>query len=128
VTCPAGSQLNIRLQAPSCWNGLYLDTPDHKSHMAYPIAGRCPADHPIALPMIEFKMAFPVSGDMSQVRLSSGRGFSFHFDFFNAWDTATLNALVVHCIDGGLQCDGRGFDQNHPEKGAVLDQNYQLIH
>jgi hypothetical protein len=128
ATCPAGTQLNIRLQAPSCWNGLYLDTPDHKSHMAYPVNGRCPADHPVALPMIEFKMAFPVSGDLSQLRLSSGRGFSFHFDFFNDWDVATQAAMVTHCVDGGLQCDARGYDQEHPEKGAVLDQNYQLIH
>jgi len=127
-TCPAGTQLNIRLQAPSCWNGLYLDTPDHKSHMAYPVNGVCPADHPIALPMIEFKMAFPVSGDLSQLRLSSGRGFSFHYDFFNDWDVATQAAMVAHRIDGGLQCDARGYDQNQPQKGAVLDQNYQLIH
>ncbi len=128
ATCPAGSQLNIRLQSPSCWNGLYLDTPDHKSHMADPVNGVCPADHPIALPMIEFKMAFPVSGDLSQLRLSSGRGFSFHYDFFNDWDPATLAAMVTHCVNGGLQCDPRGYDQNQPAKGAVLDQNYNLIH
>ena len=128
ASCPAGSQLNIRLQSPSCWNGLYLDTPDHKSHMAYPVNGVCPADHPIALPMIEFKMAFPVSGDLSQLRLSSGRGYSFHYDFFNDWDPATLQAMVTHCVDGGLQCDPRGYDQNQPQKGAVLDANYNLIH
>jgi len=128
TSCPAGTQLNIRLQAPSCWNGLYLDTPDHKSHMAYPVNGRCPTDHPIALPMIEFKMAFPVSGDLSQLRLSSGRGYSFHFDFFNDWDPATQAAMVTHCVDGGLQCDAHGYDQNQPAKGAVLDSNYELIH
>jgi hypothetical protein len=126
TSCPAGSGINIRMQAPSCWNGLYLDTPDHKSHMAYPVNGVCPADHPIALPMIEFKMAFPVNGDMSQVHLSSGRGFSFHYDFFNAWDTATLAALVNHCVVGGLQCDDRGYDQNQPQKGAVLNDQYLL--
>jgi hypothetical protein len=126
ISCDPGSNLEIRMQAPSCWNGLYLDTPDHKSHMAYPVNGVCPADHPIALPMIEFKMAFPVSGDMSQVHLSSGRGFSFHYDFFNAWDPATLNAMVTHCINGGLQCDARGYDQSQPDKGAALNQNYEL--
>ncbi|WSS24658.1 DUF1996 domain-containing protein [Streptomyces sp. NBC_01190] len=125
-TCAAGTQLNIRYQAPSCWNGLYLDTPDHKSHMAYPINGVCPADHPVALPMIEFKMAFPVSGDMSQVHLSSGRGFSFHYDFFNAWDPATQAALVTHCVVGGLQCDARGYDETQPAKGAALNEQYQL--
>ncbi|WP_380567835.1 DUF1996 domain-containing protein [Streptacidiphilus jeojiensis] len=125
-SCPAGSELDIRYQAPSCWDGIHLDTPDHKSHMAYPINGVCPADHPVAVPMIEFKMAFPVNGDMSQVHLSSGRGFSFHYDFYNGWDTATLAAMVTHCIVGGLQCDDRGYDQNQPQKGAVLNDQYLL--
>ncbi|MFJ6198128.1 DUF1996 domain-containing protein [Micromonospora sp. NPDC092111] len=126
ASCPAGSQLNIRFQAPSCWDGRYLDTPDHKSHMAYPVIGVCPTSHPVAVPMIEFKMAFPVSGDMTTVRLASGRAYSFHYDFYNAWDAPTLAALVGHCINGGLQCDPRGFDQYKPERGAALNQNYEL--
>ncbi|NUO42905.1 MAG: DUF1996 domain-containing protein [Streptomyces sp.] len=134
ATCPdrADVQLNIRFQAPSCWDGRYLDTPDHKSHMAYPVVkpgtndNICPADHPVALPMIEFKMAFPVNGDMSKVRLASGAGHTFHYDFFNAWDSPTLKALVDHCLVGGLQCDARGYDQTHPEAGAALDEHYQL--
>ncbi|MES9555042.1 DUF1996 domain-containing protein [Streptomyces sp. NPDC007076] len=130
--CPAGTQVNIRMQAPSCWDGLYLDSPDHQSHMAYPVvkAGTndnvCPADHPVALPMIEFKMAFPVDGDMSNVRLASGRGYSFHYDFFNAWEERTLKAMVDHCIVGGLQCDPRGYDETNPERGAVLNEDYRL--
>jgi hypothetical protein len=124
--CPPGTQLNVRYQAPSCWDGLHLDSPDHKSHMAYPVNGRCPTSHPVAVPMIEFKMAFPVSGDMSRVRLSSGRGYSWHYDFFNAWDPATLAALVRHCINGGLQCNPRGYDEFHPERGAALNEQYRL--
>ncbi len=125
--CPGGGQIDVRYQAPSCWNGLYLDTPDHKSHMAYPVNGVCPADHPVALPMIEFKMAFPVNtNDLSQLHLSSGRGFSFHYDFFNAWDAPTLAAMVNHCIVGGLQCDARGYDQTQPAKGAALNAQYLL--
>lgn len=125
-------QVNIRFQAPSCWDGKNLDTPDHKSHMAYPVVNPgtnnniCPADHPVALPMIEFKMAFPVNGDLSQVRLASGASYSFHYDFFNAWDEATLDAMVGHCIVGGLQCDARGYDQTHPEAGAALNEDYEL--
>ncbi|MFJ2501359.1 DUF1996 domain-containing protein [Streptomyces sp. NPDC087539] len=130
--CPAGTRVNIRMQAPSCWDGLYLDSPDHQSHMAYPVvkAGTndnvCPTDHPVALPMIEFKMAFPVDGDMSNVRLASGRGYSFHYDFFNAWEERTLKAMVDHCIVGGLQCDPRGYDETNPERGAVLNEDYRL--
>ncbi|WP_213454446.1 DUF1996 domain-containing protein [Rhizomonospora bruguierae] len=126
ATCPAGSQLNVRFQSPSCWDGLHLDTPDHKSHLAYPVVGVCPGDHPVAVPMIEFKMAWPVSGDMSRVRLSSGRGYSFHYDVFNAWDPPTLAALTTHCVNGGLQCDPRGFDQYKPDRGAALNEQYQL--
>jgi uncharacterized protein DUF1996/F5/8 type C domain-containing protein len=126
ANCPAGSQLNIRMQAPSCWDGIHLDTPDHKSHMAYPTLGICPNSHPVAVPMIEFKMAFPVSGNMANVKLASGRGYSFHYDFYNVWDQPTLNALVSHCINGGLQCDPRGFDLYKPDRGAALNANYQL--
>jgi hypothetical protein len=124
--CPPGSELNVRFQAPSCWDGRYLDTPDHKSHMAYPVNGVCPADHPVALPMIEFKMAWPVSGDMTKLHFSSGASFSFHYDFFDAWDPATLAAMVKHCIDGGLQCDAQGYDQHQPGAGAALTAAYTL--
>ncbi|MFD3695104.1 DUF1996 domain-containing protein [Streptomyces sp. NPDC058646] len=134
ASCPSRPdvQLNIRFQAPSCWDGKYLDTPDHQSHMTYPVVkpgtndNMCPASHPVALPMVEFKMAFPVNGDMSQVRLASGRGYSFHYDFFNAWEERTLKAMVDHCIVGGLQCDPRGYDQNRPDRGAVLNTEYRL--
>ena len=126
ANCPARSQLNIRMQAPSCWDGLHLDTPDHKSHIVYPVSGVCPTSHPVAVPMIEFKMAWPVSGDMSRVRLSSGRGYSFHYDFYNVWDTSTLTALVKHCINAGRQCDSQGFDQFDPGAGAALDPQYRV--
>jgi uncharacterized protein DUF1996/F5/8 type C domain-containing protein len=126
ANCPAGTQLNVRFQAPSCWDGLHLDSPDHKAHMAYPVIGVCPNDHPVAVPMLEFKMAWPVSGDMSQLHFASGRAYSYHYDFYNAWEPAILNALVVHCINGGLQCDPRGFDQYKPDRGAALTADYQL--
>jgi hypothetical protein len=126
ASCPAGNKLIARLVAPSCWDGVHLDVPDHHSNMAYPVRGRCPADHPVALPMLQFKIPYPVSGDMSKVRLSSGKGFSFHYDFFNAWDDATQAALVKTCINGGLQCDARGYDQHHPDVPAALTKAYKL--
>jgi hypothetical protein len=65
-------------QAPSWWDGVDLDVPDHGSNMADPVYQDyrwiCPADHPVAVPMVEFKIHFKVSRDMSQVRFSSGRG------------------------------------------------------
>lgn len=132
-SCPTGEdvQINIRFQAPSCWDGKYLDTPNHQDHMAYPTAGgananNCPDTHPVAVPMVEFKMAFPVNGDLQDLKLASGAGYSFHYDFFNAWDEPTLKAMVDHCIVGGLQCDARGYDETNPDEGAALDEDYEL--
>ena len=134
-SCAAGTELNIRLQSPSCWDGVHLDSADHKSHMAYPILVNykwvCPSDHPVAVPMIEFKMAFPVSGDLSNLHLSpnggTARGYAWHYDFFNGWDPTVQAALVHHCINGGLQCNPRGFDLYKPQAGGVLDENYNLL-
>lgn len=130
--CPEGTQLNIRYQAPSCWDGMHL-TPEesahmgHGSHMAYPVAGQCPMTHPVAVPMLEFKIAWPVSGDMSDVALVSGSDQSWHYDFVNAWDPEVLRRLVEHCINGGLQCNPRGYDLYKPHRGTVLDENYELV-
>lgn len=125
--CVPGSQVNVRFQAPSCWDGVNLDSANHKSHMAYPAGGYCPSTHPVAVPMLEFKIAFPASGDLSQARLASGRGYSWHYDFFNTWDDPRiLDALVTHCINGGLQCNPRGYDLYKPHRGAALTEGFEL--
>ncbi|MFD2026763.1 DUF1996 domain-containing protein [Promicromonospora aerolata] len=124
--CAEGTQLNIRYQAPSCWDGIHL-TPEESAHMAYPVAGQCPLSHPVAVPMLEFKIAWPVSGDMSDVALVSGSDQSWHYDFVNAWDPEVLRRLVEQCINGGLQCNPRGYDQYKPHRGTVLDENYELV-
>jgi Domain of unknown function (DUF1996)/F5/8 type C domain len=131
--CPPGSHLVIRYQAPSCWDGVHLDVPNHQGNMAYPIHidGKlaCPAGHPVAVPMLEFKIAFPVSGNLSamHLHLASGPAYTWHYDFFDAWSPKVLAALVKHCINGGLQCDTHGYDQYLPQFGAVLGPNYQLL-
>ena len=59
--CPDG----MRAQAffPSCWDGQNLDSPDHKSHMAYPIGayntGLCPDSHQVNLISMFFEYIMP---------------------------------------------------------------------
>jgi hypothetical protein len=128
--CPPGSQLIVRYQAPSCWDGVNLDTPDHQSMMAYPVKGVCPASHPVALPMLEYKIVYPVSGDMSKVTLSSGPGYTWHAYFFSAWSMPTQESLVTQCVNGGGQCNALGYDQHLPGRGSVLQNlngKYYLI-
>ncbi len=115
ASCPPGSALIVHLKAPSCWDGLNLDSPDHKSHMAYPVNDACPADHPVALPMLEAKVAYKLPGGVTTgLRYSSGASYSFHFDFFSAWQPDRLAYLVKHCINEGRQCNGYGVDQHKP--------------
>lgn len=48
--CTSG--LRLELMFPSCWNGKDLDSPNHKSHVAYPNllnGGECPEEFPTRL-------------------------------------------------------------------------------
>jgi hypothetical protein len=114
-SCPSGSSLVVRLTAPSCWDGVHLDTTDHKSHMAWPVDGTCPADHPVPLPMLEIKLPYPLNnGNTGGLTYSSGASYSFHYDFMNGWDPARQTHLVSYCINGGRQCNGFGEDPKNP--------------
>jgi hypothetical protein len=114
-SCPSGSSLVVRLTAPSCWDGVHLDTTDHKSHMAWPVNGLCPADHPVPLPMLEIKLPYPLNnGNTGGLTYSSGASYSFHYDFMNGWDAARQSYLVSYCINGGRQCNGFGEDSKNP--------------
>ncbi|ALG07071.1 DUF1996 domain-containing protein [Kibdelosporangium phytohabitans] len=108
VNCPAGTQLETYLDFPQCWNGRDLDSPDHKSHMAYPVAGGCPASHPVSVPKLRFVIRYPVNGDPSTFRLSSGTGHTYHGDFFNVWPPAEMERRVRDCLNAVIKCDHNG--------------------
>ena len=115
ASCPSGTSLVVRLQAPSCWDGVHLDSADHKSYMAWPVKGVCPADHPVPLPMLEAKIPYPLaSGNTSGLTLASGPAYTFHYDFMNGWNAARQAHLVDYCIHGGRQCNGYGVDTKNP--------------
>ena len=55
---------------PTCWDGVNTDTPDHKSHVAYPISGNqdsapdggvCPSTHPVKVPQVMLETIWDVS-------------------------------------------------------------------
>ncbi|GAA0454569.1 hypothetical protein Ade02nite_03040 [Paractinoplanes deccanensis] len=109
VTCPAGTMLESYLDFPHCWDGVNLDSPDHKSHMAYPVNNACPASHPVVVPKLRQVMRYPVNGNPANFRLASGRGYTMHGDFFNAWPVDELARRVNDCIRVIVKCgtDGR---------------------
>lgn len=111
ASCPEGSSLIVRLTAPSCWDGVHLDSADHTSHTAYPVDGVCPGSHPVPLPMLQLKVPYKLpGGNTTKLAYASGPGYTFHFDFMNGWDQARLTQIIEYCVNGGRQCNGDGVD------------------
>jgi hypothetical protein len=108
VRCPSDSMLETYLDFPQCWNGTDLDAADHKSHMTTPVGGVCPASHPVTIPKMRMVLRYPVNGDPSRFRLSSGAGYTMHGDFFNAWPEDEIARRVSVCINAVYKCDHDG--------------------
>jgi hypothetical protein len=108
-TIPACSgKLSAMILFPTCWDGVNLDSPDHKSHMAYNDGG-CPATHPKIIPNIAFNIHYNVNST-SNLRLSSdnyvggSNGISAHADWMNGWDQNVLNTIVQNCLKARRDC------------------------
>lgn len=101
--CPDGSWLHLRVRFPDCWDGSRLDSPDHKSHMAYSRRGRCPSSHAVSVPSLTINTVYPTRGG-SGVTLASGGTYTAHADFFNTWDQPTLASLVARCLNADIRC------------------------
>jgi hypothetical protein len=101
--CSQYSNLQLHVNFPDCWDGEHLDSADHKSHMAYSVAGRCPRSHPVAVPALTLVYSY-VSPGPGLAMLSSGGQFSGHADFVNSWNEPALRRLVDRCLDGGEYC------------------------
>lgn len=115
--CPAGAMFGMVLVGPNCWNGKDLDSPDHRSHMAYTSYGdtgqsRCPATHPYLVPFFETASWYRSDGTVAQWKLSSDiqmgteGGVTAHADWWGAWEDSIKDRWSKNCIDEGRSCSG----------------------
>jgi hypothetical protein len=111
--CAAGSVLYQTISFPQCWDGVNLDSPDHRSHMAYPVRRGCPSTHPVSLPEITFRIVYrvPDADAPKHWRLSSDTydaslpgGYSAHGDWFNGWKKEISDAWTKHCDQASVDC------------------------
>lgn len=61
------------LTFPTCWDGVNLDSADHKSHISYPVepssdifdydGGVCPDSHPVRIPQVMYEVMWDVSDE-----------------------------------------------------------------
>ncbi|MGY0236274.1 DUF1996 domain-containing protein [Longispora urticae] len=118
LACPPGSKLETYLDFPTCWDGVRLDSPDHHDHMAWGlggVGGTCPASHPVPVPRMELLITYPVTGGglslagtRNGVNTTTAPGYTFHGDFFNAWDAVQLQRRVTNCVNAGYVCGNDG--------------------
>jgi len=121
--CDLGAHLTQEVYFPPCWDGVNLDSPDHKSHMSYsvPVTNpdgkgthrECPKTHPVLLPHISFNVRYVVREKDAPLRwrLSSDTydrslpgGYSGHGDWFNGWKSDISEAWGKSCLQAGKEC------------------------
>jgi hypothetical protein len=112
TACPPGNPLVLNIWFPRCWNGTQLDSPDHHSHLAYPIGQRCPADHPVPIPQMEYHVLYaaPADGNLAAWRLSNdtspgGAPVVGYGGFFEGWDPAIGQTWLDNCVRKPTTCE-----------------------
>jgi hypothetical protein len=95
---------------PSCWDGVNLDSEDHRSHVAYPIGAKCPSTHLTRLPRLSLHFTWNTAGGagyhLSSDMEGMSAGESLHADFWNTWNQGALEILVNSCLNAGKSCTG----------------------
>ncbi len=112
-TCPGGDPVLVEIRFPDCWDGVSVDSADHKSHVAYGTFANgervCPSTHAVPIPELKIDFRYAAAGGAG-VTLSSGPWYTMHADFFNAWDQDELERLVRVCIKGNIVCRQPAID------------------
>ena len=117
TNCPVGYTITANINFPFCWDGVNLDSPDHKSHMSWHVwngqRSVCPATHPVELPMISENIKYKVTraGAPARWRLASDNygtdkpgGYSLHADWFNGWDAKVQALWIKNCLQANKDC------------------------
>jgi hypothetical protein len=135
ANCPAGqgNQVGAVISAPSCWDGKNLDSADHRSHVSYISYGnwgypKCPPTHPYVIPTFTMGAWYTVgAGDdgtlwhLASDHMAPGQpaGYTFHADFFMAWDDTVHDMWFQGCVNKLLNCSGGQLGNGSELRGAL---------
>ncbi|WVW81296.1 hypothetical protein I302_103287 [Kwoniella bestiolae CBS 10118] len=131
--CPQGMRAQVFF--PSCWDGVNLDSDDHRSHMAWPSGGvdggSCPSTHPVRLVSLFYEFIYNVQNfpynngsDPTYVWANGDTtGYGLHADFLNGWPSYNNGTNVLQqALDGCNDNNGVGGElKNCPPFVPYLD-------
>ncbi|PGG99031.1 hypothetical protein AJ80_09421 [Polytolypa hystricis UAMH7299] len=103
--CADGVRMEVAF--PSCWNGRDLDSPDHRSHVAYPSEvkdGACPEGFEKRIVVLFYETiwdTYAYKGVEGRFLISNGdpTGCGYHADFIEGWNEGILEQAVNTCTD-----------------------------
>ncbi|KAG9195794.1 hypothetical protein G6011_00915 [Alternaria panax] len=104
--CPGGIRATIIF--PSCWDGKNLDSPDHKSHVAYSNSGglgtpSCPSTHPVATPQVMYEIMWDTGRYKNNVWYGTGKQPFVH-SFGDGMETIFLAEKAVRSRRPWARC------------------------
>ncbi|MDT7725608.1 MAG: hypothetical protein QOI21_2184 [Actinomycetota bacterium] len=103
-----GGQRTIRiLDFPSCWNGLTIDSANHRTHIVFPNSlGACPGGT-FPVPQLHMELSYRVPSDVDYTidTFPEDRhsALADHGDFINVMPES-LMSTVVGCLNTGRAC------------------------
>ncbi|MEO5874930.1 MAG: DUF1996 domain-containing protein [Streptosporangiaceae bacterium] len=108
--CPRGSQVVRILDFPSCWDGVNVDSANHRTHVLFPdrATGACPAGTK-AIPQLRMTLTYAVpQGKGRAIALDSfpeevHDPATDHADFEQVMP-ARLTGRIVSCVNSGRNC------------------------
>ena len=118
---PTYNRIGAVINMPNCWDGVNLDSANHRSHVSYGSYGdwgfyKCPATHPFVIPTFTMGVWFSVDANLATWHLSSDEmmpntvaGSTFHADWFGAWDNGAEAMWMDNCINKLLNCSAGEF-------------------
>lgn len=124
LTCPTTQRMGVHIEAPGCWDGVNLTSPDGRSHVRYKIRERnsvrfvCPIGWR-ELPIFKLNIYISHTGPedygkwflaSDQMKMPDGTvhnflpGQSMHADWIGAWDYEVMKTWMAKCT--GVTIDG----------------------